>query len=45
MACQLKAESLRAFELAGSTQLTEDIEKKALEFMDMTMLKSLWEEI
>ena len=35
----------RAFELAGSSQLTQDIEKNALEFMDMTMVKPLWEEI
>jgi hypothetical protein len=28
-----------AFKLAGSPQLTEDIEKKALDFMNMTMLK------
>ena len=34
-----------AFRLAGSSQLTEDIEKSALEFMNMTMLKPLWEEI
>jgi len=34
-----------AFKLAGSPQLTEDIEKSALEFMNMTMLKPLWEEI
>jgi hypothetical protein len=34
-----------AFKLAGSSQLTEDLEKSALEFMDMTMLKPLWEEI
>jgi len=34
-----------AFKLAGSSQLTEDIEKSALGFMDMTMLKPLWEEI
>jgi hypothetical protein len=34
-----------AFKLAGSSQLTEDIEKKALEFMNMSMLKPLWEEI
>jgi len=34
-----------AFKLAGSSQLTEDLEKRALEFMDMTMLKPLWEEI
>lgn len=34
-----------AFELAGSSQLTEDIEKSALEFMNMTMLKPLWEEL
>ena len=34
-----------AFKLAGSSQLTEDIEKSALEFMNMTMLKPLWENI
>jgi len=34
-----------AFKLAGSSQLTEDIEINALRFMDMTMLKPLWEEI
>jgi len=34
-----------AFKLAGSSQLTEDIEKSALEFMNMTMVKPLWEEI
>jgi hypothetical protein len=34
-----------AFKLAGSPQLTEDIEKSALEFMNMTMVKPLWEEI
>jgi hypothetical protein len=34
-----------AFKLAGSSQLTENIEKSALEFMNMTMLKPLWEEI
>jgi len=34
-----------AFKLAGSPQLTEDIEKRALDFMNMTMLKPLWEEI
>jgi hypothetical protein len=32
-----------AFRLAGSSQSTEDIEKSALEFMNMTMLKPLWE--
>ena len=35
----------KAFELAGSSQLTSDIEGKALAFMNMTMLKPLWEEI
>ena len=35
----------RAFEIAGSTQAIEDIEKKALGFMNMSMLKPLWEEI
>lgn len=34
-----------AFKLAGSPQLTEDIEKRALDFMNMSMLKPLWEEI
>ena len=34
-----------AFKLAGSSQLTEDLEKSALEFMNMTMLKPLWGEI
>ena len=34
-----------AFKLAGSSQLTKDIEKSALEFMNMTMLKPLWEGI
>ncbi len=34
-----------AFKLAGSSQLTEDIEIRALKFMDMSMLKPLWEEI
>ncbi len=34
-----------AFKLAGSSQLTEDLEKSALEFMDMSMLKPLWEEM
>jgi len=34
-----------AFKLAGSPQLTEDIEKSALDFMNMSMLKPLWEEI
>ncbi len=34
-----------AFRLAGSSQSTDDIEKSALKFMDMTMLKPLWEEI
>ena len=32
-----------AFRLAGSPQLTEDIEERALAFMNMTMLKPLWE--
>lgn len=35
----------KAFELAGSPQLTSDLEEKALAFMNMTMLKPLWEEI
>lgn len=34
-----------AFKLAGSSQLTKNIEKHALEFMNMTMIKPLWEEI
>ena len=34
-----------AFKLAGSSQLTEDIEKNALAFINMSMLKPLWEEI
>ena len=34
-----------AFKLAGSPQLTEDIEKSALDFMNMSMLKPLWEGI
>ncbi len=34
-----------AFKLAGSSQLTEDFEKSALEFINMSMLKPLWEEI
>ena len=34
-----------AFKLAGSPQLTQDIEKRALDFMNMTMVKPLWEEI
>ena len=34
-----------AFRLAGSSQLTSDIEINALRFMHMTMLKPLWEEI
>lgn len=32
-----------AFRLAGSSQSTADIEKSALDFMNMTMLKPLWE--
>jgi hypothetical protein len=32
-----------AFRLAGSPQLTENIETRALDFMNMTMLKPLWE--
>ena len=35
----------RAFELAGSTQATADIEKSALDFLNMSMLKPLWEGI
>ena len=31
-----------AFKLADSPQLTEDIEQRALDFMNMTMLKPLW---
>jgi len=34
-----------AFKLAGSPQLTSDIEERAMGFMNMTMLKPLWEEI
>jgi hypothetical protein len=34
-----------AFKLAGSSQAIEDIEKNALKFMNMSMLKPLWEEI
>ena len=34
-----------AFKLAGSSQLIEDFEKSALDFMHMSMLKPLWEEI
>jgi hypothetical protein len=34
-----------AFKLAGSSQLTGDIEKNALGFMNMAMLKPLWEEM
>jgi hypothetical protein len=34
-----------AFKLAGSPQLTQDIETRALDFMHMTMLKPLWEGI
>lgn len=34
-----------AFKIAGSPQLTEDIEKSALDFMNMSMLKPLWEGI
>jgi hypothetical protein len=34
-----------AFEIAGSDQATEDIEDKALNFMNMSMLKPLWEGI
>jgi len=32
-------------ELAGSSQSTEDIEEKALNFINMSMLKPLWEGI
>jgi hypothetical protein len=35
----------RALQLAGSTQVVEDIEEKALGFINMSMLKPLWEEI
>ena len=34
-----------ALKLAGSSQAIEDIEKNALGFMNMSMLKPLWEEI
>ena len=34
-----------ALELAGSSQATEDIEAKALNFLNMSMLKPLWEGI
>ncbi len=34
-----------AFKLAGSPQLTGDIDEKALDFINMSMLKPLWEEI
>jgi hypothetical protein len=34
-----------ALDLAGSSQSTADIETKALKFIDMSMLKPLWEEI
>jgi hypothetical protein len=34
-----------ALKLAGSSQAIEDIEQKALGFMNMSMLKPLWEEI
>lgn len=33
----------RALELAGSSQSTGDIEKSALDFLNMSMLKPLWE--
>ena len=33
----------RALELAGSSQSTGDIEKSALNFLNMSMLKPLWE--
>ncbi len=32
-----------AFKLAGSSQSTEDIEKTALDFINMSMFKPLWE--
>ena len=35
----------RALQLAGSTQAIEDIEIKAIGFINMSMLKPLWEEI
>ena len=35
----------RALQLAGSTQVVEDIEEKALGFINMSMLNPLWEEI
>jgi len=34
-----------AFKLARSPQLTEDFDERALAFMNMSMLKPLWEEI
>ena len=34
-----------AFKLAGSSQLIEDIEKNALGFINLSMLKPLWEEM
>ena len=34
-----------AFEIAGSSQKTEDIEENALNFINMSMLKPLWEGI
>ena len=35
----------RALQLAGSTQAVEDIEEKALGFINMSMFKPLWEEL
>ena len=35
----------RGLELAGSSMLVDDIEVKALGFINMSMLKPLWEEI
>ena len=34
-----------AFKLAGSPQLTGDFDERALAFMNMSMLKPLWEEM
>jgi len=36
---------VRGLELAGSPMLVDDIEKKALGFLNMSMYKPLWEEI
>lgn len=35
----------RVFELADTSQLPQDIEENALDFLDMTMPEPLWEEI